>query len=456
MAKVQIKMCAHTTVGYARLRREWSGAGPVEEITIERETSDPPQTLRITMETSPPVTWPILKTLGASQRSRTIQGNEFHVALRPERLAAIREGEREARIQVMVHDDSERQVGGGCNTFDIEPWNAAPSAIGPGRADEDEAGRQHWKDEEPRWARFVTPNARIIDQVVGDVVQQARGRRKSVRSVPQWCAETTLTRLKRCGWGYARHTNVVYPADALAQRKAGSCADSSVTFAAAMLGMGLHPVLVLMDGHMMAGVWSKRGVRDRIRYDEGAARARDGPLRIARGRRNHRDLQREEENRRRKNGAQGAEDAPAQNPRIRTRHRRRSRTLVRVPTARAPASAVNEKRRLQPVRRPARHSPPRNDDAQGDSANEPCRNTAQDRWDRSTVHRHRTGLHRELRLRARREPRRRRDEGAPVVADHRTLARRRSAHRIRAGALSHRLAVHRRRAGGANRRHTSP
>ena len=274
MAQVRIEMHAHTTVGYTRLRREWGNGPPLEKITIEREASDPPQALRIMIETSPPVTRPIVKTLGAPDRITTIHGHEFNAALRAEKLGAMREGEPEARIQITVHDGGPLfdgpgvQVGGDWSTFAIEAWNAAPSAIGPGRPDENQAKREDWKNEELRWARFVTPNARIIDSIVGEIVQRARADRKKVRSVPQWCAETALTRLKQRGWGYARHPNVVYPADALAQRKAGTCADSSVTFAAAMLAMGIHPVLVLMDGHMMAGVWTKKRVTDRATYDD--------------------------------------------------------------------------------------------------------------------------------------------------------------------------------------------
>ena len=274
MAQVRIEMHRHRTVGYTRLRREWRNSPPVEKITIEREASDPPQALRITIKTSPPVTWPIVKTLGAPQRIRKIDGDEFNAALRAEKLGAMREGEPEARIHVTVHDgasphdDPVAQVGGEWSAFAIEAWNTAPSGVGPERPDEDEERHQDWKDEGLRWARFVTPNARIIDSIVGEVVQRARAHGKRVRSVPQWCAETALTRLKHRGWGYARHTNVVYPADALAQRKAGSCADSSVTFAAAMLAMGIRPVLVLMDGHMMAGVWTKKRVSGRAIYDQ--------------------------------------------------------------------------------------------------------------------------------------------------------------------------------------------
>ena len=100
----------------------------------------------------------------------------------------------------------------------------------------------------------------------GGRAQGKRAKRK-VRKEPKWIARAVLEALKRRDWKYAIHPDVAYPPVMLAQRKVGSCADSSIMFAAVMMALGLRPLLILIENHMMAGVWIRGRPYSRSTFD---------------------------------------------------------------------------------------------------------------------------------------------------------------------------------------------
>ena len=118
---------------------------------------------------------------------------------------------------------------------------------------------------------FVTPNHPVIAQITARAAELL-GKWTGDPSFDAYQSNDTNRVLKQAAavYGALQEQNIVYcvpPAsfeaigqrirlcDAIMEQKLGTCMDLTLFYAAVLEAIGLHPLLVLMKGHIFAGVW---------------------------------------------------------------------------------------------------------------------------------------------------------------------------------------------------------
>ena len=118
---------------------------------------------------------------------------------------------------------------------------------------------------------FVTPNHPVISQITARAAELL-GKWTGDPSLDAYQSNDANRVLKQAAavYGALQEQNIVYcvpPAsfesvgqrirlcDAVTEQKLGTCMDLTLLYASALEAIGLHPLLILMKGHIFAGVW---------------------------------------------------------------------------------------------------------------------------------------------------------------------------------------------------------
>ena len=149
-------------------------------------------------------------------------------------------------------------------------------------------------------AAFVTPNHPVVQSVLraaadvlggwtGDPSLDAYASQDEQRVRLQ--AAAVYTALQRLHIAYAVAPASFEPAgqrvrllDVLEQERLGNCLDLTLFYAACLEAAGLHPLLVLLEGHAFAGLWLQEGVFAETVQDDASAlvkRAAEGVLALS-------------------------------------------------------------------------------------------------------------------------------------------------------------------------------
>ncbi|MET0402843.1 MAG: DUF4011 domain-containing protein, partial [Cystobacter sp.] len=171
----------------------------------------------------------------------------------PDRLRSVTETER-AQVRWTLRRDN-ALLAEGASDLEVLPYNHWPGARAP-------LGLL---------ASFVTPNHPVISELLRDVrrlLEQALGdgalsgyqKRDPIHVHTQVAALYEAVQALGLGYrevppSFEEHGQKVRLPDQLLHEGMGCCLDLTLFFASAMEAMGLHPLLILIDGHAFPAVW---------------------------------------------------------------------------------------------------------------------------------------------------------------------------------------------------------
>ena len=247
---VRIDIAVLPVINYAM---QQNGASVIQSITIENHTDTPLQDVELQITATPAFSLPFVHHIKYMPAKRSVTLSETKLLLNGDYLAGMTEkvtGILSIRLSsegtVLASDNVETTI------LAFDEWH------GMGLYPEMLAA--FITPNHPVLAKIIVRASEILGQWTGDTSMDAYQSQDPNRALSQAGALFTALKEQRIAYvvppaSFERCGQRVRLCDMVLEQKLGTCLDLTLLYAACLEAVGLHPLLIVGDGHIFTGVW---------------------------------------------------------------------------------------------------------------------------------------------------------------------------------------------------------